>query len=157
DVLAELDALEDPNMREVNRRHGNDIGVNLSKVRAIAKRLKTQHDFAAELWDTGDPQARLVAILISSPKKYTAEQLDAMLRDTRVPNVQDWLINYILKKNPESEDRRIVWMNDVDEDIAAAGWALTSHAVAQGVDNLNLKELPQEIEEQMQQAPERLQ
>lgn len=157
DVLAELDALEDPKIREVNRRHGNDIGVNLSKLRAIAKRLKTQHDFAAELWDTGDPQARLVAILISSPKKYTAEQLDAMLRDTRVPKVQDWLINYILKKNPESEDRRILWMNDVDEDVAAAGWALTSHAVAQGVDNLNLKELLEEIEEQLQQAPDRLQ
>ncbi|GAA4476252.1 DNA alkylation repair protein [Enteractinococcus fodinae] len=157
DVLAELDALEDPKIREVNQRHGNDIGVNLSKLRAIAKRLKTQHDFAAELWDTGDPQARLVAILISSPKKYTAEQLDVMLRDTRVPKVQDWLINYILKKNPESEDRRILWMNDVDEDVAAAGWALTSHAVAQGVDNLNLKELLEEIEEQLQQAPERLQ
>lgn len=157
DVLAELDALEDPKIREVNRRHGNDIGVNLSKLRAIAKRLKTQHDFAAELWDTGDPQARLVAILISSPKKYTAEQLDAMLRDTRVPKVQDWLINYILKKNPESEDRRILWMNDVDEDVAAAGWALTSHAVAQGLDNLNLKELLEEIEEQLQQAPDRLQ
>lgn len=157
DVLAELEALEDPKIREVNQRHGNNIGVNLSKLRAIAKRLKTQHDFAAELWDTGDPQERLVAILISSPKKYTAEQLDAMLRDTRVPKVQDWLINYILKKNPESEDRRILWMNDVDEDFAAAGWSLTSHAVAQGVDNLNFKELLDEIEEQMQLAPERLQ
>ncbi|MDN6151683.1 MAG: DNA alkylation repair protein, partial [Yaniella sp.] len=57
EVLSELAALEDPKVRAVNERHGNDIGVNLSKLRAIAKRLKPQHDFAAELWDTGDTQA----------------------------------------------------------------------------------------------------
>ena len=41
EVMAELAALEDPAMRAVNERHGDDHGVNLSKLRAIAKRLKT--------------------------------------------------------------------------------------------------------------------
>ena len=157
EVLAELAALEDPKMREVNARHGNDIGVNLSQLRAIAKRLKTQHDFAQKLWATGDSQARLVAILISSPKKYTAEQLDAMLREARVPKVHDWFVSYILKKNPEAESRRIIWMDDVDEIVASAGWALTSHAVAQRVENLKIPELLDAIEAEMKLAPERLQ
>lgn len=157
DVLSELKALEDPKIRAVNQRHGNDIGVNLSKLRAIAKRLKTQHEFAAELWATGDSQARLVAILISSPKKYTAEQLDAMLREARVPKVHDWFVNYILKKNPESEDRRILWMDDVDEVVASAGWSLTSHAVTQHAANLGLSDLLDRIEAEMQLAPDRLQ
>lgn len=157
EVLAELAALEDPRMREVNQRHGNDIGVNLSKLRAIAKRLKTQHDFAQELWATGDSQARLVAILISSPKKYTVEQLETMLREVRVPKVHDWLISYILKKNPETETRRINWMNDVDEEVASAGWALTSQAVAQRIENLDISELLDTIEAQMKSAPKRLQ
>lgn len=157
DILAELKAFEDPKIRAVNQRHGNDIGVNLTKLRSIAKRLKTQHEFAAELWSTGDAQARLVAILISSPKKYTVEQLDAMLREARVPKVLGWLVNYIVKKNPDAEDLRILWMEDVDQDVAAAGWALTSHHVAKGVENLHLPDLLDRIEEQMQQAPERLQ
>jgi 3-methyladenine DNA glycosylase AlkD len=157
EVLAELEALEDPKIREANQRHGNDIGVNLTKLRGIAKRLKTQHEFANDLWSTGDAQARLVAILVSSPKKYTAEEMDVMLREARVPKVLDWLVNYIVKKNPESEDRRIPWMNDVDEDVAAAGWSLTSHHVAKGVENLNIPGLLDRIEEQMQQAPDRLQ
>ncbi|GAA4118125.1 DNA alkylation repair protein [Enteractinococcus coprophilus] len=157
EILAELDALDDPKMRAVNERHGNDIGVNLSQLRAIAKRLKTQLEFAQQLWATGDSQARLVAILISSPKKYTAEQLDTMLRETRVPKVHDWFINYILKKNPESESRRIPWMDDVDEFVASAGWALTSHAVAQRVENLKIAELLDAIEAEMKLAPDRLQ
>ena len=42
EVMAELAALEDPRMREANERHGDDHGVNLGQLRAVAKRLKTQ-------------------------------------------------------------------------------------------------------------------
>lgn len=157
EVLDELAALEDPKARAVNERHGNDIGVNISKLRAIAKRIKTQHDFAAELWATGDTQARLVAILISSPKKYTVEELESMLREARVPKVHDWLVNSILKKNPESETRRIMWMQDPDEIVASAGWALTSHAVIKDPDNMDFDALLDAIEAQMQLAPRQLQ
>lgn len=85
DVLAELAALEDPKTRAVNERHGDDHAVNLTKLRAVAKRLKVQHDLAGELWRTGDTAARLVATLISRPKSYGAAELDAMLRDARTP------------------------------------------------------------------------
>ncbi len=59
DVMAELAGLEDPKMREVNERHGDDHGVNLSKLRALAKRLKSQQELAQQLWGTGDTAARL--------------------------------------------------------------------------------------------------
>ena len=39
-VMADLAALEDPKIRAVNERHGDDHGVNLGKLRALAKRLK---------------------------------------------------------------------------------------------------------------------
>ena len=36
EVMAELAELEDPRTREVNEKHGDDHGVNLSKLRALA-------------------------------------------------------------------------------------------------------------------------
>jgi 3-methyladenine DNA glycosylase AlkD len=48
-VMAEPAALEDPKIREVNEKHGDDHGVNLSKLRALAKRLKTQPELAHKL------------------------------------------------------------------------------------------------------------
>lgn len=45
-IRAELLALEDPKIRAVNERHGDDHGVNLSKLRAIAKATKTNQDLA---------------------------------------------------------------------------------------------------------------
>jgi len=89
DLLAELAALDDPKIRAVNERHGDDHGVNLTKLRAVAKRLKTQPDLARELWATGDTAARLLAILISRPRAYSADDLDAMLRRRGPPRSTD--------------------------------------------------------------------
>ncbi len=130
DVLAELAALEDPKIRAVNERHGDDHGVNLTALRAVAKRLKTQHALAGQLWGTGDTAARLVAILISRPKAYSAAELDAMLRDARVPKVHGWLVSNVVKKNAHVEELRTAWLADPDPAVAAAGWALTSDRVA---------------------------
>ncbi|MCA1005646.1 DNA alkylation repair protein [Rhodococcus hoagii] len=156
-VLAELTALEDPKIRAVNERHGDDHGVNLTKLRAVAKRLKTQHDLAGQLWGTGDTAARLVAILISRPKAYSAAELDAMLRDARVPKVHGWLVSYVVKKNPHVEELRTAWLADPDPVVASAGWALTSDRVAKDPEGLDLSGLLDTIEAQMTDAPERLQ
>jgi 3-methyladenine DNA glycosylase AlkD len=157
DVLAELAALEDPKIRSVNERHGDDHGVNLTKLRAVAKRLGTQHELAGALWATGDTAARLVAILIGRPKAYGAPELDAMLRDARVPKVHDWLVGYVAKKNPHVEELRLAWFADPDPVVASAGWALTSDRVAKSPEGLGLAALLDLIEAQMRQAPDRLQ
>jgi len=157
DVLTELAALEDPKIRAVNERHGDDHGVNLTELRAVAKRLKTQHELAGQLWGTGDTAARLVAILISRPKAYSAEELDAMLRDARVPKVHAWLVSYIVKKSPHVEELRTAWLADPDPVVAGAGWALTSDLVAKSSDGLDLSGLLDTIEAQMKDAPDRLQ
>jgi 3-methyladenine DNA glycosylase AlkD len=99
EVMAELVALEDPKAREVNEKHGDDHGVNLGKLRALAKRLKTQQELARRLWETDDTAARLLALLICRPKAFERDELDVMLREARTPKVHDWLMNYVVKKN----------------------------------------------------------
>ncbi|XNL82460.1 DNA alkylation repair protein [Actinomadura madurae] len=155
--MAELAALEDPKAREVNERHGDDHGVNLGKLRALAKRLKTQQELACRLWETGDSAARLLAILICRPKAFERDDLDVMVRDARTPKVHDWLVNYVVKKSPHSEDLRLAWFADPDPAVASAGWALTTERVAKNSEGLDLAGLLDVIEAQMKDAPERLQ
>jgi 3-methyladenine DNA glycosylase AlkD len=157
ELTAELAALEDPRIREVNATHGDDHGVNLSRLREIAKRLKIQPDLARELWATGDSAARLLALLICRPKAFERDELDAMLREARSPKVQDWLVNYVVKKSPHAEALRVVWFADPDPVVASAGWALTTERVAKKPDGLDLPALLDTIEAEMKDAPERLQ
>ena len=156
EVLAELAALQDPKIRAVNERHGDDHGVNLGALRAVAKRLKTQHDLARELWATGDTAARLLALLVCRPKAFGRDELDAMLRGARVPKVHDWLVNYVVKKGPHAEELRVAWIDDPDPVVAGAGWALTTERVAKKPDGLDLPGLLDVVEAGMRDAPERL-
>ncbi len=156
-LLAELAALEDPKAREVNERHGDDHGVNLGALRAIAKRLKTNQELARELWDTGDTAARLLALLICRPKAFERDELDAMLRAARTPKVHDWLVNYVVKKSKHAEELRVAWTADPDPVVASAGWALTTQRVAKNPDGLDLTGLLDVIEAEMKDAPDRLQ
>jgi 3-methyladenine DNA glycosylase AlkD len=157
ELMAELAVLEDPRAREVNERHGDDHGVNLSKLRAIAKRLKTQHELALGLWATGDTAARLLALLVCRPKAFSRGELDAMLRESRAAKVQDWLVNYVVKKSPHAEELRVAWLAGPDPMVASASWALTSERVAKAPRGLDLAGLLDVIEAEMKDAPERLQ
>ncbi|MEJ8650846.1 DNA alkylation repair protein [Streptomyces sp. MS1.AVA.3] len=156
-VMAELAELEDPKTREVNEKHGDDHGVNLSKLRALAKRLKTQQELACQLWKTDDTAARLLAILICRPKSFERDELDVMLREARTPKVHDWLVKYVVKKNPHSEALRLAWSADPDPVVASAGWALTTERVAKKPEGLDLAGLLDVIEAEMKDAPDRLQ
>lgn len=157
EVMAELAGLEDPKTRAVNERHGDDHGVNLGKLRALAKRLKTRQDLAYGLWETDDTAARLLALLICRPKAYARDELDAMLRGARTPKVHDWLVNYVVKKNPHAEELRVAWTADPDPVVASAGWALTTERVAKKPEGLDLAGLLDVVEAEMKDAPDRLQ
>lgn len=157
EVMAELAALEDPRARQVNEKHGDDHGVNLGKLRALAKRLKTQQDLACELWETDDTAAKLLALLICRPKAFGRDELDRMVREARTPKVHDWLVNYVVKKNPHAEELRLAWSADPDPVVASAGWALTTERVAKKPDGLDLAKLLDVIEAEMKTAPDRLQ
>ncbi|RZS31150.1 3-methyladenine DNA glycosylase AlkD [Herbihabitans rhizosphaerae] len=156
-VMAELAALEDPKVREVNEKHGDDHGVNLGRLRAIAKRLKTRQELARELWGTADTAARLLALLICRPKAFERDELDVMLREARTPKVHDWLVNYVVKKSPHAEELRLAWSADSDPVVASAGWALTTERVARKPEGLDLAGLLDVIEAEMKDASDRLQ
>ncbi|MEU6114328.1 DNA alkylation repair protein [Streptomyces sp. NPDC047117] len=155
--MAELAALEDPKVRAVNEKHGDDHGVNLTKLRALAKRLKTQQELACRLWETEDTAPRLLALLICRPKAFARDELDTMLRGTRTPKVHDWFVNYVVKKSQHAEALRLTWFGDPDPVVASAGWALTTERVAKKPGGLDLSGLLDVIEAEMKDAPDRLQ
>lgn len=155
-VVRELAALKDPKIHAVNERQGDDHGVNLSRLRALAKRLKTRHELALGLWATGDTDARLLATLICKPKAFSAAELDAMIREIRSPKLLDWFIVNIVKPGHHGEELRMKW-KDGDDLVGRAGWSLTIDRVVKEAEGLDLDALLDQIEAQMKQAPARKQ
>ena len=152
-TMKELAALAEPGMREVNERRGDDHGVNLTALRALAKRLKTQHELALQLWATGDAAARLLSTLVCRPSAFSAEELDAMVRQIGSPKLLGWFVTNVVKASRHAEHLRQSW-KDEDDLVGRAGWSLTTERVVKKPEGLDLPALLDQIEREMKQAPE---
>jgi 3-methyladenine DNA glycosylase AlkD len=159
EALAKLRALGDEKRRAFNIKNGagrmKQFGVETGKIRALAKKIKTDHQLALQLWKTGNLDAQLLAILLLKPKSLSAVELDKMVRAARFMWVADWLNAYIVKQQPpaDKESLRIKWMEDEDGWAARAGWNLTASKIGNGAEGLDLPSLLDRIESEMADAP----
>jgi 3-methyladenine DNA glycosylase AlkD len=155
-TMRQLAALADPRVRQTNERSGDDHGVNLTQLRALAKPLKTQHELALQLWATGDTAARLLATLVCRAKSFEPSDLETMIRDIRSPKLLDWFIVNVVTPGRHAEPLRLRW-KDEDDLVGRAGWTLTTARVIKNAAGLDLAALLDDIERQMKQATPRKQ
>ena len=155
EILAQLEALGDEKLRAQNKKRGagdNQFGVKMGDIRTLAKKIKTNHELALELWDTGNIEARQLAILIIVPKKLSIDELNEMVRSEKYVWVADWLYSYVIKEHPEKEKLRTEWMKTKDVMAARAGWSLTAGCVVRSPEVLDLPALLDRIESEMPKA-----
>lgn len=156
DALAQLKALGDEKVRARNKKNGagdNQFGVPMGGIRKVAAKIKTDHELAMALWDTGNIDARLLAILVLEPQSLSRDDMDRMVRSADFPQLADWLNSYVVKNHPDKESLRQSWMQDDHPWAARAGWSLTSERVNQSADGLDLPALLDRIESEMSGAP----
>ena len=160
DTLKKLEALGNEKMRAQNKKHGsgdNQFGVRLGDIRTLAEKIKVNHELALALWETGNLDARLLAILLLKPKNLSRTEMDRMVRSATVAQMADWLNSYVVKNHPDKEALRQVWMAADDPWAARAGWSLTSGRVARSPEGLDLPALLERIESEMGGAPPEVQ
>ena len=152
DVLKQLEALGDEKVRAHNTKWGagdNQFGVKLGDIRALAKKIKGDHELGKALWKTGNVDAQFLAALIVKPKDLSADEMDLMVRSAKFAQAADWLISYVVKDHPEKEALRQRWMSGEDPWAGRAGWSLTSERVAKTPEGLDLAALLDRIESEM--------
>ena len=155
DALDRLKAVGSEKMRAQNVKHGvtgDQFGVKMGDIRALAKEIKLDHALALQLWENGNLEARLLAILLMKPRQLTAEELDAMVRSNELTQVSDWLNSYIVKQHPEKEALRRQWMATDHPMAARAGWSLTAERVEKHPESLDLSALLDRIEAELAAA-----
>jgi 3-methyladenine DNA glycosylase AlkD len=154
-VLAELKSLGNEAVHKHNKKVGagdNQFGVRAGDIRKLATKIKTNHVLALALWDTGNADAQLLAVLLMKPKDLSRDELDKLVRSIAFSHVADWLSSYVLKDHPDKESLRQAWMKDKDPWAARAGWSLTSGRVARDPNGLDVPALLDRIESEMGKA-----
>ncbi len=156
EILAQLEGLGDAARRAHNAKAGapeNQFGVKMGDIRAVAKKIKTDHALALKLWETGNVDAQLLATLIIKPKSLSADEVDAMARSTTCGQAADWWNAYVAAEHPEKESLRVKWMKDKDRWAARAGWNSTASLISKGADDdLDVVALLDRIEKELPKA-----
>jgi 3-methyladenine DNA glycosylase AlkD len=157
EALGLLQRHGDPKVREANARRGapeNQFGVKMGDIRAIAKTIKVDHELGLELWQTGNVDAQLLAILILRPKLLSEDELEQKVASASYAWLADWLNSYVVKQHPAKETLRQRWMHSDHPWLARAGWSLTTERVNKDPNGLDLAALLDRIEKEMGSAPE---
>lgn len=152
EILSQLKSMGNEKVRAHNLKFGsgeNQYGVKMGDIRALAKKIKVNHKLALELWETGNVEARFLAILIMKPQELSMEEVDRLVRSEKFPHVADWFSAYIVKVHPGKETLREKWMQDKDPMAARAGWSLTADRVAKQPQGLDIDALLSRIETEM--------
>ena len=156
-VLARLEALSDPKLKEQNAKRGvseNQFGVKMGDIRGLAKEIKLNPELAKELWATGNYEAMLLAILLMKPKQLSEDEVEGMVRTVKDAWVADWLSSYVIKQHPRKEALREKWMTESHEMAARFGWSLTAERIAKSPAGIDLDAILTRIEAEMLTAPE---
>jgi 3-methyladenine DNA glycosylase AlkD len=160
EALAQLKALGNEKVRARNKKNGagdNQFGVPMGDIRKLAEKIKTNHDLAIALWETGNVDAQLLAILLMKPKSLSADEVDRMVRSVSIAQVADWLNSYVVKDHPDRETLRQKWLAAESPWAARAGWSLTAGRVARNPEGLDLSAILDRIESEMAGAAPEIQ
>lgn len=152
ETLTQLEALGNQTMVAHNIKYGagkNQFGVKMGDIRALAKKIKTDHTLALELWDTENIDARFLATLIIDSKKLSHDDINRLVKSEKFVHLADWLYTNVIKLYPENESLRNEWLKSDNAMCARAGWSLTSGCITRNPDVIDIPAILDRIETEM--------
>jgi len=134
-VLASLKRLSTKRDRDNLARFGiiagKTLGVSMSNILVVAKKLGRNHELAAGLWDTGVYEARMLAAFVDEPQGVTAAQMDRWCRDFDNWGICDTLCFVLFDRTPHAWAKVAKWSGSREEFVKRASfallWGLTVH------------------------------
>jgi 3-methyladenine DNA glycosylase AlkD len=126
-VLARLHALANParlpGMARSGIGGGTAIGVTVAELRALAKELGRSHELAAQLWDSGVHEARILASMVEEPALVDDAQLDAWAAAFDSWDLCDQVCQNLVRHTPFAWAKALAWSDRPEPFVKRAGFA----------------------------------
>jgi 3-methyladenine DNA glycosylase AlkD len=118
-----------PGMARFGIKGENRLGLSVPAMRCIARSLGHDHDLALALWDTGIPDARIVAAMVAEPARLTSRQMDAWAKGFASWDVCDQVCANAFRASPLAWRKVQAWATRRDEFVRRAAFALLASLV----------------------------
>ena len=100
------------------------LGLSVPAMRGIARTLGPDHALAQALWDTGIPDARIVASMVAHPALLTSGQMDDWVTGFAAWDVCDQTCLNAFVKSPLAWNKVEEWATRTEEFVRRAAFAL---------------------------------
>lgn len=102
----------------------NALGVTVTELRGLARRIGRDHDLAAALWQSEIHEARLLATMVDEPSSVTEAQMERWVSDLTSWDLCDQLCGNLFDRTPYAFDKALGWSRRDEEFVKRAGFAL---------------------------------
>jgi 3-methyladenine DNA glycosylase AlkD len=127
-ILNQLKSLSNPESVAGMARYGINsataYGVSIPSLRKIAAKNRRNHALAAELWDSGIHEARILASMVDDPLQVTEDQMERWVADFNSWDVCDQCCNNLFRKLEWAHEKAVEWSSRDEEFVKRAGFVL---------------------------------
>jgi 3-methyladenine DNA glycosylase AlkD len=132
EVLAELRSMGSARDREGMARFGinveNALGISVTALRKLGRRLPKDHRLAGELWDSGIHEARILASIVDTPELVTRTQMERWARAFDSWDLCDQVCMNLFWATPFAHEKIVAWSGRRGEFVKRAAFAMIASA-----------------------------
>jgi len=158
DILATFKTLGKPQTAAIYKRNGsgdNVYGVLTSEITKIKKKIKVDHTLAMELWNTGNAEARVLALLIADPARMSRADADALVKDGPVRFLGCYLSDLLARGSIADATMR-AWMKSKEECHREMGYGILGVRLRdhpESISDADAKKILATIEKEIHRSP----
>ncbi len=126
DAMAALEKAGTAQARKIYARHGAPepmFGVSFADLKALMKRIGVDHDLALGLWNTGNFDARNLALKVVDPLAMSAKELDRWASEDTARSCHAYVAQ-LAAEGPHGKARADAWLVARSEVKRRFGWHL---------------------------------
>ncbi len=144
--------------RKIYLRHGASeplYGVSFTHLNRLQKKIKTDHELALKLWDTGNMDCRTLALKVADPDQLTIGLAEEWVKASGYKVLAGELAD-LVSRSALAESRMKKWMKSKKEFIRKAGYDILSCRLVAGDESVPKDLLPviATIEKEVHASPD---
>ena len=128
DILVKLKCMSNPEAVKWMARYGinskNNLGIQVCKLREVAKDIDQDHELALKLWNSGIHDARLLACFIDNPVEVTGKQMDSWAQTFDSWDICDQACTSLFDRSPLAWAKIFEWADQTDEFVKRGAFSL---------------------------------
>lgn len=128
ETMAALEQAGSAQTRKTYARHGAPepmFGVSFATLKTLVKRIKVDQELAQALWETGNFDARTLAVKIADPAGISSRELDRWAA-TPAGRMCGGYVGHLAAESPHAHAKADKWLGASNDSTRFAGWSLVA-------------------------------